>query len=185
MAIVRPNYVGQNWTITPAAPGPNEPAPRNFSEQKWVWVLTGVAVVDIPGNNPHDWRRGGVRINPNAWESAAQAMMDRYGVHGPTSPRLSLDLWAPFVAVSSFLDTNKYATPPSGAGVAVDLWRPAPFGDAQDIINNVTIRNAYRGIDVDLAVYGQAVLHRLSYNITLLGKIFFGYLGAGSPEPTI
>ena len=84
---------GQNWTITPAAPGPNEPAPRSFFEQKWVWVLTGVVALKegpvqnpvdgIHGNNPHDWRRGGVRINPGAWMDAIFVMMNRYGVTQP------------------------------------------------------------------------------------------------------
>jgi hypothetical protein len=46
----------------------------------------------------------------------------------------------------------------------VDLWRPVPFGDAWDV-NNAPILNVFRGFDVDLAVYGQAVLHRLSYNL--------------------
>jgi len=192
MATVRPNYVGQNWTITPAAPGPNEPTPRSFSEQKWVWVLTGVAVVDIPANNPHDWRRGGVRVNPGAWSDAAFAMINRYGVTRPrdTAVLISLDQWAPFVAVSSFLDPNEppvvagFGQRTSGAGVAVDLWRPVPFGDAWDV-NNVPIPNVFRGFDVDLAVYGQAILHRISYNIRLLGKIVFGNRSADPPEPTI
>jgi hypothetical protein len=60
-----------------APPGPNEPAPRSFAEQKWVLVLAGVIaynertpngdiVVGIRGNNPHDWRRGGIRRREQA-----------------------------------------------------------------------------------------------------------------------
>jgi hypothetical protein len=187
MPVFRPRLVGQNWTITPAAPGPNEPAPRSFSEQKWVLVMTGVAVVDIPGNNPHDWRRGGVRINPGAWMDASFVMVSRYGVPRPpdTVILFSLDLWAPFFAVSSFLDANQPSVGlqrPAGAGVAVDLWRPTHFGDAWDV-NSVPISNVFRGFDVDLAVYGQAVLHRLSFNITLLGKIVFGNRSPDPAEP--
>jgi len=187
--MARASMVGQNWTITPAAPGPNEPAPRNFFEQKWVLVVTGVGIVDIQGNNPHDWRRGGVRIPaPGAVSDAMFAMINRYGVTQPTSgdfaPLFSLDQWAPFVAVSSFLDRNGFATPPSGAGVAVDSWRPVHFGDAWDV-NNVPIPNVFRGIDVDIAVFGQAVLHRISWNISLLGKIVFGNRSPDPPEPTI
>jgi hypothetical protein len=192
---------GQNWRITPAATGPNEPAPRSFFEQKWVLVLTGVAALKegppqnpvdgIHGNNPHDWRRGGVRINPGAIFEATQAMMNRYGVNPPHPPNgilFSLDQWAPFVAVSSFLDLNEppagFGQRPSGAGAAVDLWRPVHFGDAWDV-NNVPIPNVWRGIDVDVAIYGQAVLHRLSWNISLLGKIVFGNRSPDPPEPTI
>ena len=201
MGIVTANLVGQNWTITPAAPGPDESAAQSFFEQKWMLVLTGVVayseatpngeVVGIRGNNPHDWRRGGVRIpNPGSASDAMFAMINRYGVarpRGDFSPLFSLDLWAPFVAVSSFLDLNEptagFGQRPS-AGVAVDLWRPVHFGDAWDV-NNVPIPNVFRGIDVDIAVYGQAILHRLSYNISLLGKIVFGNRAPDPPWPTI
>jgi hypothetical protein len=42
---------GQNWRITPAAPGPNEPVARSFFEQKWVMVLTGVAALSVRTTN--------------------------------------------------------------------------------------------------------------------------------------
>ena len=66
----------------------------------------------------------------------------------------------------------------------MDLWRPVHFGDAWDV-NNVPIPNVFRGIDVDIAIYGQAILHRLSYDIRLLGKIVFGSRSPDPPEPTI
>ena len=69
---------------------------------------------------------------------------------------------------------------PSGAGAAVDTWRPVHFGEAWDV-NNLPIPNVWRGIDVDIAVYGQAVLHRLR----LLGKIVMGNRSPDPPEPTI
>jgi hypothetical protein len=119
------------------------------------------------------------------------AMINQYGVTSPPggsdlAPLFSLDHWAPFVAVSSFLDLNETASGqrPAGAGVAVDLWRPVHFGEAWDV-NNVPIPNVFRGIDVDIAVYGQAILYRLSYNISLLGRIVFGNRSPDPPEPTI
>jgi hypothetical protein len=200
VTIVDVSSMGQNWTITPAAPGPNEPAPRNFFEQKWLLVLTGVVATDeriipppiigIHGNNPNDWRRGGIRISPGGTMDAIQATMNQYGIPNPPQPNgplFTLEQWAPFVAVCSLLDLNE---PPgrgqraSGAGVAVDTWRPVHFGDAWDA-NHVPIPNVWRGIDVDVAVYGQAVLHRLSYNIRLLGKIVMGDRSPDPPWPTI
>jgi hypothetical protein len=91
MSSVRAIFMGQNWTITPAAPGPNEAAPRSFWRQKWMLVVTGVVaynertpngeLVGIQGNNPHDWRRGGVRIGaPGAVSDAMFAMINQYGV---------------------------------------------------------------------------------------------------------
>ena len=62
MTVASVSYMGQNWTITPVGPGPNEPAPRSFFEQKWLLVETGVVATDeqlvpppiigIHGNNP-------------------------------------------------------------------------------------------------------------------------------------
>ena len=197
------NIVGQNWTITATPPGPNEPAPRSFAEQRWVLVLTGVIaynertpngdiVVGIRGNNPHDWRRGGIRIpRLGSVSDAMFAMITRYGVTRPddTGPLFSLEQWAPFIAVSSFLDLNEPPAPvlgqrASGAGVAVDLWRPTHFVDAWDA-NNVPIPNIFSGIDVDVAIYGQAILYRLSYNIRLIGKIAFGNRSPDGDLPTI
>ena len=151
----------------------------------------GDIIVGIGGNNPHDWRRGGIRIPALGSVSDAMfAMIDRYGATRPddTGPLFSLDQWAPFIAVSSFLDLNEapavFGQRPSGAGVAVDLWRPTHFGDAWDV-NNVPIPNIFRGIDVDVAVYGQATLYRLSYNIRLIGKIAFGNRSPDPDLPTI
>ena len=184
--------------MTPATPGLNEPAPRNFFEQRWVMVLTGVIdynerkpngefVSGIRGNNPHDWRRGVIRI-PRLGSSgdAMDAVINRYHVTRPldTTTLFSLEQWAPFVAVSSFLDLNGYSQPASGAGVAVDSWRPTHFVYAWDV-NNVPIPNIFSGIDVDVAIYGQAILHRLSYNIRLIGKIAFGNREGDPNLPTI
>jgi hypothetical protein len=117
------------------------------------------------------------------------AMINRYRISRPSTggPLFSLDQWAPFAAVSSFLDPNQQITGGqrvAGAGAAIDLWRPTPFGEAVDV-NNAPIPNVFRGIDVDVAVFGQAVLHRISYNITLLGKIVFGTRGPDPPPPPV
>ena len=52
--------------------------------------------------------------------------------------------------------------------------RPNPFGTAQDSFSNTPHTNLFSGIQVDVAVRDtDAWLHRLSYKITLLGKITF------------
>jgi hypothetical protein len=184
------DYAGQNWMINPAISAVNEPPPSSISDQKWMMVLTGVAILNetlpdgtfiegIRSNNPHDWRRLDVFIRPpgdasvSGLTSTLHMVVNRYGIPIERGePIFSLDWfgWAPFVTVSSFLDPSQ---PTAGAGVAVDHWRPRPFG-ATDA-NNVPIPNAYRGVFVDVAVFGQSVLHRISYNITLVGKIVFGF----------
>ena len=66
----------------------------------------------------------------------------------------------------------------------MDLWRPTHFVDAWDA-NNVPIPNIFSGIDVDVAIYGQAILYRLGYNIRLIGKIAFGNRSPDGDLPTI
>ena len=66
----------------------------------------------------------------------------------------------------------------------MDSWRPTHFVYAWDV-NNVPIPNIFSGIDVDVAIYGQAILHRLSYNIRLIGKIAFGNREGDPNLPTI
>jgi hypothetical protein len=76
----------------------------------------GSIVVGIHGNNSHDWRRGVIRIpRLGSVSDAMFAMITRYGVRRPddTAPLFRLEQWAPFVAVSSFLDLNE---PPAGFG---------------------------------------------------------------------
>ncbi len=176
------NFAGQNWLITPAPLAVNESPPGTISDQKWMLVLTGVVITNeqwpdrqgIHGNNPHDWRRLTVGLSPDT-SSPLTFAMNRYGIPRPTYPYyevvLSLDQfgWAPFAAVSSYLDTGQETT---AAGVAVDVWRPTHFGNAIDV-SGQPIPNRFRGIDIDVAVYGGAVLHRISYHITVVGKIAF------------
>jgi hypothetical protein len=60
------------------------------------------------------------------------------------------------------------------AGFAVDVWRPTPFGQVQDVLTGQLVGNIFNGIDVDVAVRdSDAWIYRVGYNITLLGKIVF------------
>ena len=60
------------------------------------------------------------------------------------------------------------------SGFAADLWRPNPFMTKSDAFSGVSLERLFSGIQVDVAVRdSDAWIHRVSYQITLLGKIVF------------
>jgi hypothetical protein len=86
-----------------------------------------------------------------------------------TRPAINLEQWSPFAAFSSILveDTGSV-----DAGYAVDVWRPNLFSTVA--AGGQSVNNIFSGIEVDIAVRNnRAVLHRVSYHFTLLGKIVF------------
>lgn len=183
--LISVTFAGQNWLITPAALALNEAPPRNISDQLWMLVLSGVAITNdvsqkptaqgIQGNNPHDWRRLTVTLFPDVSGPLTQAVT-QFGIPKPQGNNIlvfSLAQWAPFAAVSSWVDTTASPT-----GMAVDVWRPTHFTPINDV-SGTPIANAFSGIDVDLAVFGNSVMNRVSYQITLLGKIRF------APNPIV
>lgn len=165
------SFAGQNWLITPAALAVNEARPSTISDQTWLIVFTGVGILDLKGNNANDWRRENLIIFPNI-TAPLQHAISKYSIPSPTgvntTAHIELEQWAPFAAVSSTFekDTND-------VGFAVDVWRPNPFFSAVDASG--TQRNRiFTGILVELAVRNnRAVMHRVSYHFTLMGKIVF------------
>jgi hypothetical protein len=84
--------------------------------------------------------------------------------------RFSVEGWAPFVSLSSIFNQGQSIN----SGFAVDVWRPNHFGNGTDVLSNRPVNNLFSGINVDLAVRDtDAWLHRIGYNITLVGKIVF------------
>jgi len=64
--------------------------------------------------------------------------------------------------------------PSVNAGFAVDVWRPNHFESGTNVVSGQPVNNIFTGVNADLAVNdSDAWLYRLSYNITLLGKIVF------------
>lgn len=171
-------FAGQNWLIAPAALAVNEAKPSSINDQKWLLVLTGVGIIDLRGN-ANDWRRETLIIYPDM-QAPLQYAVNRYSIPKPvglnTRPDLDLEQWAPFAAVSSIFnkDSEIASQPPrTDAGFAVDIWRPNSFFSTTDA-GGKPVNNIFTGIAVDVAVRNQrATLHRVSYHITLLGKIVF------------
>lgn len=169
-------FAGQNWLITPAATAVNQAPPANLHEQPWLLVLTGVVIVDLKGNSAATWRHETVSIRPDL-SGPLQFAINKFGI--PTPPGTNganyltwfkVEQWAPFAALSSLFNKNESIN----SGFAVDVWRPNPFASAQDSFSNVPHTNLFSGIQVDVAVRdSDAWLYRLSYEITLSGKIAF------------
>src|SRR5262249_49386720 len=145
-----------------------------ISDQTWVIVFSGVGILDLKGNNPHDWRRETVVHFPNI-DRPLKFAINKYSIPVPPPPpglnsnaHIDLIHSVAFGAVSSSFerDTND-------AGFAVDAWRINPVSSAVDATG--TTRNSiFTGINIDVAVRNdKAVMHRVSYHYTLTGKIIF------------
>ncbi|MFN8061237.1 MAG: M23 family metallopeptidase [Vicinamibacterales bacterium] len=169
-------FAGQNWLITPAATAANNAPPANLHEQQWLLVLTGVVIVDLKGTSAASWRHETISIQPDL-NGPLQFAINKFGVPMPPGTNganfltlFKVEQWAPFAALSSVFNQNQSIN----SGFAVDVWRPNPFTSAQDSFSNVPHQNLFSGIQVDVAVRdSDAWLHRLSYNVTLLGRIAF------------
>lgn len=58
------------------------------------------------------------------------------------------------------------------SGFVVDVWRPHPFGVGIDALSQQPVSNVFNGVSVDVAARNSdAVIYRITYNTTLLGRI--------------
>ena len=170
-------FAGQNWVVAPVAAAVNQAPPKQIQDQKWLLVLSGIGIVDLKGISGAQWLRETVSIRPDL-VGPLQDTINRYSI--PTPPGslganywvgFRVEQWAPFAALSSMFNQNESVN----SGFAVDAWRPNPFMSGTDAFTNAPLDRLFAGIQVDLAVRdSDAWIHRVSYNITLLGKIVFG-----------
>ena len=172
-------YAGQSWLISPVASAVNEPAPARIQAQRFLLVLSGVAVVDVTGVSPAQWRHETVALRPDLTGPLLHAA-DRYSIPKPPGALGStywlgfqVEQWAPFAGLSAVFN----AGPSVNSGFAVNVWRPNPFASGTDAHTNAPLTKLFSGIQADIAVRdSDAIIHRLSYNITLVGKVVFGHL---------
>ena len=176
-------FAGQNWLITPAALAVGEPKPTSIHDQEWLLVLTGVVLADLKGDD--SWNSQTVSFtpdmagpdDPSATSGPLNWAINRYSIPKPPgSPgtdyliRFSVEEWAPSVSLGAIFDQDQSIN----AGFAVNAWRPNTFGSGTDVVAGQPVNNLFAGINAELAVSdSDAWLHRLIYNITLLGKIVF------------
>jgi hypothetical protein len=164
------SYESQSFFITPAALAVTEPRPATIADQRWIFQMNGVALVDMRGKTNTSWHHDQLLISPNLGTALIPALT-RYAippVPGGT-PWMQVDSSIPFATLSSIFDEHHAVD----MGFAVDRWkiqtrRGTEAGTGQ------TLQDLLSGMVVDLAVRdSDAILHRVSFNITVQGKIKF------------
>jgi len=170
------NFGGQNWLITPAPSAVHEAPPASISNQKWLLVLSGVALVNLQGLASGDWHRDQVHISPDMNGPLGYAI-SRFSIPRPRG-REGVDYntgfqvaqWAPFVSLGSIFDARQAVN----AGFAVDAWRHAQFGNGTDAFSQQPVGNIFTGVVADAgASDSDAWLYRVGYNFILEGRIVF------------
>ncbi len=168
-------YESQSHFITPAAVAVTEPAPTSIADQRWIFQTNGVALVDMVGKSPQFWHHEQLLISPNLG-SALLPALSRYSIPVPPgtpgrdwAPWMQVEDWYPFATLSSIFDQNESIN----AGFAVDRWSPLSRPGTEAVTGN-TLQGLLSGMLVDLAVRdNDAILHRVSYSITVQGKMRF------------
>ena len=167
---------GQDWLIMPAARACHEAAPADISRQRWLLVLSGVAIVNMRGQAPDGCLRDEIRIRPDM-RGPLDYAIDQYGLPRPQGTEgldyeagFQLRQWSPFTGLSSAFDPGQSVN----GGFTVDGWRPAPFTSGTDAFSGRQVNGLFAGIIVSAAARDSgARLSRLGYNITLTGRIVF------------
>ena len=167
------SYAVQNWLITPSALAVNEHVAQ-IREQRFLLLLSGVAIVDVKGNSEATWLHQTVSLRPSLSDPLNYAV-NKWNIPTPTPPgsyiiEFETEEWAPFVSLSSVFNQGQSIN----SGFAVDTWRLNPFGSGTDVLTNQSFNHLFSGIQVDIAVRDtDAWIFRLGYNIALLGKIIY------------
>ena len=167
---------GQNWLIMPAARAVNEAAPANISRQRWLLVMSGVAVVNMQGKTSDD---SAARRDPHPAGHARPAGLRHQPVrHSPAAGNRRAELRSRI---------------PAQAVVAIRRpqlgLRPGPVGERwfrRRWLAALTVHLRYRrllrrqvnglftGIIVSAAARdSDAWPYRVGYKITLTGRIVF------------
>ena len=158
---ITPNL--QNALITPVpAPTPNHfpvfPGHKPSTQaDRWLLVLTGVCIIDVQGE-PGSWSHKTIHIDIDL-SSLLKSTIESLGgiIELASSYSFQVAQEASFATISSVFDQERGGV---DVGFAVDGWQLSLVDDF------------FNGLDVDVAVLNnQATLSRISYHLTLLGKI--------------
>ncbi|MEA3011838.1 MAG: hypothetical protein QOD42_383 [Sphingomonadales bacterium] len=194
-------FAEQNWLITPAATAPIAPqqvattgsppppppavhttgslaeadrvAQAALREQKWLLVLSGVALVNFEGTLANDWNHETLDLG---LASALAPPLDHIiGAHRIARPSrqhvasFQVEQAAPFAGLSAIFGNGS----PRQPGYAVDDWGVNLF-TGTEAGTNASLRGLFAGLLVALAVRNRsAIIYRVSYTVSLLGRIRF------------
>lgn len=172
MTVFVASYESQSHFVTPAALAVTEQPPATIADQRWIFQTNGVAIVNFTGKTTVDWSRDDLLISPPLGTALNDALI-RYSIPVPpvrgAFPWMQVERWFPFATLSSIFDRHTAVD----MGFAVDRWRPEARSGTE-AGTGATLPNLISGMRVDIAARdSDATLHRVSYSITVEGKIKF------------
>lgn len=170
------SFAAEHSLITPAATAVGDAEPTRIQDQRWLLMLSGIAIIDLKGVTGSAWRKETVLLRPDL-RGVLQVAVNQYSI--PTPPGadgFNFSTWfqvearTAFAALSSVFNENESVN----SGFAVDHWRSNQDETKRDAFSGEMLSRVFNGIQVDVGVRdSDAWIHRISYNMTLLGKIVF------------
>lgn len=170
------SYPVSDWIITPTALSVNQPAPTNIAEQRFLLILSGVAIIDFKGTSTNAWLYNTASLKPDILPALKYACE----IHRIPFPR---EEFSPLYDIGFHVEQNVHLSGLSSiyndnvsndSGFAVDSWRPAPYKFGTDILSGDTYDQVFNGLHVKIGARdSDAFIKRLSYHISLVGRIVF------------
>ena len=169
-------YACSNWLITPAAPAVNETPPTDVREQRFLLVLSGVALFDLRGENGVFWKHDTAHIRPDIDPALAYAVQQHQIPAPPGNAGLQytrqfqVEQIVPFAGLAS-ISNGSYNV---NLGWAADAWRPQPYETMIEAVTQAPLARIFAGIQADIAVREKdAWIQRLNFQVSLIGTIAF------------
>lgn len=174
----------ENFLITPAAHAVNEPAPATIQEQKWHLTVSGVAIADIKSTVHQEWSiPEDLILLSSIIDRPLEFALEYFSIPIPEDspylvrgnkpgivPYFQVEQYTIVAALGCIFDQNTAVN----AGFAVDGWDKVEFLQLEGDGNAPLLTNIFQGIRIVVNVRDiDAWLHKVNYQINLLGKIVF------------
>lgn len=162
-----------NWVVIPA-PFTAGQVPSTTDSNSWQVVLTGIAVINFPGQNTN-WFRDTVQLDlnpiPNDLTSNPTGLLGM-ALHAAGFPNYSSVLQDQF-AVYAALNAASFAQVGAPSGVALDA--ASVYFATADVLDNGTenaTATVVQGLNFNVAALLQgASLIRIGFQLTLVGHV--------------
>lgn len=169
------SYQSLSTFVIPAARAVTEPPLTDPHQQRWIFGLSGIALVDFTGTSNETWRHEQLLISPNLG-SALLPALTRYAIPTPAgtpgrdwAPWIQVEDSLPLATLGSIFDANESIN----AGFAVDGWT-MQLRPGTEVGTGAPVQNLLSGLVADLAVRdNDAILHRVSFSLLVHGPMRF------------
>lgn len=152
-------FTSEHWLVAPMDNNPNP------NQQKWLWTLSGIAIINLQGTTPASWTREhwnlvlDVTIDRAFGQAGRRAAQENYLIFQP-------ERWAPLVTPNAIYDAQQSVD----AGFAVDDFA-LRLDPTFDVLSGQTYQ-MLDGVQFSLAVRdSDAVLLRVGYTMNMYGRI--------------